>query len=58
MSTQEKRFLRRELINFYLQQNENHKQNKYVYFRYNVKGMVRDMERWHYGQTLNIYSKD
>lgn len=53
MSTQEKRFFRRELINYYLQQNA----LTSPIFRYNVKRMVRDMEVHHYGLTLAIYSQ-
>lgn len=37
MTKDEKRFLRRELISFYLQQNAKFKKEKRVYFRYNVK---------------------
>lgn len=58
MTTDEKRFLRRELINYYLQnlpyplcKSDN------PFFLRDLMFLVRNSESYRYNQSLNIYSK-
>lgn len=57
MTIQEKRFLRRELINWHLQNNDYANRPDNAFRLHDLKFLVRNGEVYRYGVTLAIYSQ-